>query len=89
MKLTIELKLNGGVPIPSSEVERQGRNDVHSPKTSDTRLATLRHVLEAAASFAQRRAEELSVTHIKDPAAPFNDPEKEFGKVSMDYKITE
>lgn len=89
MRLTIELKLDGGEPIPSSEIERQGRNDAHSPKTPDTRMATLRHVLEASASFAQRRAEELSATAIKDPAAPFNDPEKKFGTVKMSYSIAE
>lgn len=89
MKLTLEIKLEGGEPIPSSEVERQGRNDVHSPKTADTRDATLRHALEAAASFVQRRAAELSVTAIKDPAAPFNEPEKPFGTVTVAYTIKE
>lgn len=89
MKLTITLSLEGGEAIPSSEIEHQGRSDVHSPKTPDTRLATLRHALEAAVTYVERRSAELSITAIKDPAAPFNSPEKSFGKVTVESYISE
>lgn len=89
MKLTIELNLIGGEPIPSSEIGYEGRNEAHTPRTPDTRSATLRHALEAAVNYVERKAAELSVTHIKDPASPVNEPEKEFGQVTMKYEITE
>lgn len=87
MKLTIQVALDGGEAIPSSEIERHGHSDTHVPQTPDTRMATIRHMLEAAQTYVERRAAELSVTAIKDPAAPFNEPEKVFGTVTVVAEI--
>lgn len=86
-RLTITLSLVGGEPIPSSESEQQGHNTVQAPKTADTRPDTLRQLLQSAQDFVERRAAELSITEIKDPGAPFRDPPKAFGTVTVTATI--
>jgi len=88
MRLIIDVSLDGGEAIPSSELEQEGRNLVHSPKTADTRQQTMRHMLEAAASYVERKAAELSQTEIKNPYK-FKEPAKAFGTVRVESAISE
>jgi len=87
MRLTIELSVSGGEPIPSSETEPRGRGEEHKPKTADTRAVTLRSLLASAAEFVERKAAELSVTEVRDPAWPSGTPAKAFGDVAVSAEI--
>ena len=86
MRLIIKLELEGGEPVPSSEVEKSGRGEVHKPLETDTRQATLRQVLASAAEFVERRCAELSGSSI-DPV--FSGEHRQFGHVVVSVDLKE